>query len=249
MNRLAPAVLSVILALPAFAGAPGADPRTFKGTVQESLDAGSYTYLLIKTADGEAWAAVDKTSLKKGDGAEVEESAVMENFESPLLKRKFDKVVFGVLKGAPQAPGHAAMGQAAAPPALPPAVPTASEAALPRDSARSAAVSKPKGPAVTVTVAELHKRRKQLAGKRVRVTGKLVKANANILGRNWFHLKDGSGSAKTADDDLTLTTTGTGSVGSEVTAEGVVAADKDLGSGYAYKVILEDAEFATAPMK
>lgn len=231
MNPCAAAVLSTFLALPALAfpgvGGESAAPRTIKGTVQKTLSAGTYTYLLIKTAVGEEWAAVEKTALKKGDKAEVIESTVMENFDSPVLKRKFDKVVFGVLKGPGQ--GSAALGEPAAPPALPPA-----------------AVSRPKGPAAVVTVAELHKRRKELAGKLVRVAGKIVKANANIMGRNWFHIQDGSGSKTAGDNDLTLTTTGTAAVGSTVSAEGVLGADKDLGSGYAYKAILEDAELTPA---
>ncbi|MBI5594861.1 MAG: nucleotide-binding protein [Elusimicrobia bacterium] len=234
MNRFAAAVLAAALAAPAFAmpgaGGAGIPPRSVKGTVKEALAAGTYTYLLIKTEKGEEWTAVQKTALKKGDKAEVLESAVMENFDSPVLKRRFDKVVFGVLAGTAEAAmpaGHGPMGKAGAPPALP-----------------KADVKRPAGPAVTVTIAELYKKRKELASKLVRVKGKVVKANANILGRNWFHIVDGTGSKKAADNDLTLTTTGTSAVDSYVWAEGVAASDKDLGSGYSYTVILEDAELS-----
>lgn len=235
MNRFAAAALAAFLAAPAFAmpGAGSTSPRTVKGTVKEALPAGAYTYLLIKTGKGEEWTAVQATTLKKGDKAEVMESAVMENFESPVLKRKFDKVVFGVLAGkdaaaAMKAPGKGD-GKAAAPPALP-----------------KADVKRPAGPAVTVTISDLHKRRKELAGKLARVKGKVVKANAEILGRNWFHIQDGTGDKKAGDNDLTLTTTDTSAVDSYVWAEGVVAADKDLGSGYSYSVILEDADLSPA---
>lgn len=232
MNRFAAAVLAFFLSAPAFAmpgaGSGSSAPRTIKGTVKEALAAGTYTYLLIKTAKGEEWAAVQRTGLKKGDKADVLESTVMENFDSPVLKRRFDKVVFGVLaddSAAMMPSGHGKTGRAAAPPALP-----------------KADVKRPSGPAVTVTIADLYKRRKELSGKLARVKGKVVKANANILGRNWFHIQDGSGAKKAGDNDLTLTTTGTAAVDSYLWAEGVVAADKDLGAGYSYAVILEDAD-------
>ena len=74
------------------------------------------------------------------------------------------------------------------------------------------------------------------------MTGKVVKANSGILGRNWLHLRDGSGAEKSGDNDLTVTGAGSAKVGDTVRAVGVLAADKDFGAGYAYGVILEDAE-------
>ncbi|TBR23639.1 nucleotide-binding protein, partial [bacterium] len=100
MNRCAAALLAVMLSTPAlaFPGAGGSiAPRVIKGTVSEALPAGTYTYLLIKTPSGEEWAAVQKTELKKGAAVAVTESTVMEDFDSPILKRKFKKVVFGVI--------------------------------------------------------------------------------------------------------------------------------------------------------
>lgn len=236
MNRTA-ALLAVLLCAPAsaFPGAGGGAtvaPRLIKGTVSESLPAGTYTYLLIKTASGEEWAAVQKTELQKGAPVEVAESTVMEDFDSPTLKRKFKKIVFGVIapKGG-TAPAGLPSGHGAVD--MPPALP-------------ASAGPRPKGEAAALSVADVHKRAKEFAGKLVSVRGKVVKSNANILGKNWFHIQDGSGNAKDGSNDLTLTTTGTAAKGSTVKAVGVLAADKDLGSGYAYDAILEDADLTVA---
>jgi len=60
-----------------------------------------------------------------------------------------------------------------------------------------------------------------------------------VLGKNWLHLKDGSG--KPGSDDLTVTTTQHAAVGDVVTIKGVVHLDRDFGSGYSYAVLIEEA--------
>ncbi len=89
-----------------------------------------------------------------------------------------------------------------------------------------------------IQIAELMNNRSQYEGKTVKVTGKCVKVNAEIMGRNWIHLQDGSGE----NFDLTLTTDEAVEVGSIVTMEGTVALNKDFGAGYRYEVIMEDAK-------
>ena len=69
----------------------------------------------------------------------------------------------------------------------------------------------------------------------------MVKFNAGILDRNWLHIQDGSGTADTHDNDLTITTDATVKVGDVVTMTGVVGLNKDFGAGYAYDVIVEKA--------
>lgn len=222
MNRFAAAFLTLALSLPAAA-------RTIKGTVQESLPAGTYSYLLIKTPAGEEWAAVTKTALKKGAAVEVTESTVMEDFKSPTLNRTFKKIVFGVIGGEKTAALPSGHGSTGMPPVLPPSK-----------------TPRPKGEPLAVSVADAYARRKELAGKLVSVRGKVVKSNANIMGKNWFHIQDGSGDAKSGTNDLTVTTNGTAAKGSEVLAVGILAADQELGSGYAYAALLEEAELTPA---
>jgi hypothetical protein len=81
-----------------------------------------------------------------------------------------------------------------------------------------------------------------LKDKPVVVRGTVVKFNPGIMGRNWVHIRDGSGSPETKDNDLTLTTQDTVAVGDVVLARGTVRLDKDFGAGYTYPVILEDVK-------
>jgi len=81
--------------------------------------------------------------------------------------------------------------------------------------------------------------RKALSGKSIKVRGRVVKFNGGILGRNWIHIQDGTGSPKEGTDDLTVTSDAAATVGSVVTFAGTIAVDKDFGAGYAYPVMLE----------
>ena len=91
------------------------------------------------------------------------------------------------------------------------------------------------------TVATVWAERIALAGKPVVVRGKVVKYLGGILGKNWLHIRDGSGSADVGDFDLTVTTDEVAAVGDVVVVRGTVRADKDFGAGYKYAVIVEDA--------
>jgi hypothetical protein len=89
------------------------------------------------------------------------------------------------------------------------------------------------------TVAEVFAQKDKLKDVQVSIRGKVVKYNQQILGKNWIHLKDGTGAA--GSDDLTITTDAQVAVGDVVVVSGKVHLDKDFGAGYAYNVIVEDA--------
>jgi hypothetical protein len=92
------------------------------------------------------------------------------------------------------------------------------------------------------TVAEVLTKSGELKDKPVAVRGKVVKYNPAIMGKNWVHLRDGTGSATDNSNDILVTTANDAKVGDVVLAEGTVRTDKDFGSGYAYKVMIEDAK-------
>lgn len=92
-----------------------------------------------------------------------------------------------------------------------------------------------------LSIADVWAKRKSLAGKEVVVRGKVMKFNGGILGRNWVHLQDGSGSAADRTNDLVVTTAAEVKVGDIVTMAGVLAIGVDIGSGYAYDALLEKA--------
>ena len=135
----------------------------------------------------------------------IENPSVMKNFESKVLKKTFPTIVFGTLAGTGGkefASAHANAPQAVTAATAPIKVPKASGA-----NAR--------------TVAEVHTKSAELKDKPVVVAGQVVKFNPAIMGKNWVHLRDGSGDA--------------------VTVSGVVRTNKDFGAGYTYKVLIEDA--------
>jgi len=94
----------------------------------------------------------------------------------------------------------------------------------------------------TITpLATVWKSRAALAGTTVTVRGKIVKYNGGILGVNWMHVQDGTGSAADGSNDLTVTSDTEARIGDEISATGTVGVNKDIGSGYKYAVILESA--------
>ncbi|MFT5433403.1 MAG: hypothetical protein ACI9OJ_004109, partial [Myxococcota bacterium] len=94
------------------------------------------------------------------------------------------------------------------------------------------------------TVAELFAQRDELKGKTVTVRGKVTKFNSSIMDRNWVHIQDGSGSAESKDNDLTVTTDGSAIVGKIVVVTGTLVTDQDFGSGYTYPLLVEKAKIA-----
>lgn len=193
------------------------------GEVLEVKDVEIYSYLRLKTKDGEMWAAVTKAPVKVGAKVIIENSMVMKNFESKSLKKTFPTIIFGTLGGA----GTVAAGMPAAPAKVVDTTPIK--------------VAKASG-ANARTVAEVVAKATELNGKPVRVSGKVVKYNSGIMGKNWIHLRDGSGLDADGSNDVLVTTTAESKVGAVVTVTGVVRTNKDFGAGYSYKVLIEDAK-------
>ena len=77
-----------------------AAPAPIKGKVLEVKDVETYTYLRLKTKDGEIWAAIGKAPVKVGSDVTIENASTMYNFESKTLKKKFDQIAFGSLAGS-----------------------------------------------------------------------------------------------------------------------------------------------------
>jgi hypothetical protein len=219
------------------AAGPGAATAPVKGEVLEVREVDAYTYLRLKTADGETWAAVNKAAVKKGAQVTIANPTVMHNFESKTLQKRFDTIVFGSLADA-NAPAAAAV--TASPHG---ATAAAKPGGAPSTAPAPVKVSKATG-ADARTVAEVYAQKGTLKEKAVTIRGKVVKFNPGIMGKNWVHLQDGSGKADKGDNDITVTTQDMTSVGDTVLAKGTVRIDKDFGAGYAYPVIVEDAKLS-----
>lgn len=105
---------------------------------------------------------------------------------------------------------------------------------------RDVKVPKATGPDAR-TVEEIVNERGKLKDKKVVVRGTVVKVTRGVLGKNWVHLQDGSGTASSGTNDVLVTTQDDTRIGDVVIASGVVNTDIDLGSGYAFKVVVEKA--------
>jgi len=226
----------------AAAPAAPAAANVIKGKVAEVMDASGYTYLRLDDGSGkEIWAAIPKTDLKVGEEVTLQGGSVMENFSSKTLNRTFESIIFssGVLREGEEAASSFAD-----------AVQGAGQAASGLMSGGSAGnvvpfadlkVEKAAGDNAQ-TVGDLYAKAKELNGQMVAVRGQVVKISHNIMGKNWIHIQDGTGDPSGNTHDLVVTTADDAAKGDIVTIEGVVAADKDFGSGYRYDVIVEEAK-------
>ena len=82
----------------------------------------------------------------------------------------------------------------------------------------------------------------RLANRVVSVRGTVVKYNAAVMGKNWIHLQDGSGDPARGTHDITVTALDAVTVGATVTITGTVRVNRDVGAGYTYAVLVEDAK-------
>lgn len=214
--------------------APGG---TLTGTVREQIPVGPYVYVRLETPGGEAWAAVNESPMTVGSSITVYNVMTMEKFDSPSLKRTFARIFFGTLDpsggAVSAAPGNVDSDPASAHPAPAPATVSAPVGLMARASGANAR-----------TIGELWKQKTQLAGTTVSVRGVVVKYNASVMGKNWIHLQDGSGEAAQGSLDLTVTSADAATVGDTVTVTGTLRTNQDLGAGYTYAVLLENAKVA-----
>lgn len=225
--------------IPAPAAQPAPDrqmapPATgVTGKVLETMDSGGYTYVRLATPAGERWAAVPEAKVAVGDTVTISNAMEMHDFESKTLGRTFPVILFGTL-GAGDAAAPAPNPHAGAAGGGASGTPSKGKIALDEPLARA------EGPTGR-TVAEVFAQKAALADKPVLIRGKVTKFSGGIMGKNWMHLQDGTGTAEQKDFDLTVTTMGEVAVGDVIVVRGVVRTDKDFGAGYAYAVIVEDA--------
>ncbi len=226
------------------AGGGSENTPSITGTVAEAMNAGQYSYVLIDDGSKKVWAAGPQTTVAVGDKVTVPSGMAMRGFQSKTLGRTFDVVYFVSaieVAGAKPANIGAASAHGAAKGGL--------EAGMAAHSGAAAhGVGGPKPAEVDLTnikkadggqtVAELYAKKADLVGKDVAVRGRVVKYTAGVMEKNWLHVQDGSGNAP--NNDLTVSTSVEAAVGKMVLVRGKLTADKDLGFGYHYDIIIED---------
>jgi hypothetical protein len=209
------------------AAAPGKS-----GKVLESMDAAGYTYVQVDTGTETFWAAAPQFAVKVGDDVVVPEGMPMPNFSSKTLDRTFDMVYFvpSVLVGGAES-------LAAQMPADHPGTTNGSKTTVVTTDVDLSGITVAEG---GQTVGDIYAKKAELNGKPVKVRGKVVKFSPQIMGKNWIHIQDGTGEA--GANDLTVTTSAEANTGDTVLISGTLTTDKDFGYGYAYDVIIEEAE-------
>ena len=199
-------------------------PNKIYGKVTDIIEAAGYTYAEVDTGKEKVWAAASTTPLNIGDMIAFTTEMPMKNFHSNSMKRDFPIIYFvnrfitdsGSLTG------------------------TATETASPRGKINPAPAAKAVEGIHKVeggnTIAEVYTDKQKLNGKAIRVRGQVTRFTANVMDKNWLHIRDSS-----SLDDLTITTDSTAAIDAVVVVEGILALDKDFGYGYVYPLIVEDA--------
>lgn len=202
--------------------AEGQKPVHHKGTVLEIIPAAGYIYLNIEEGDSTFWISTTDTWVKPGAEVTFLEDIWMENFKSEVLDRSFDKILFAQ------------------------AVSVTNPGELDKDKQHVSDMDvSTVEDAGVVTIADLFTRKQEFAGKKVTILGNAVKVSENILDNNWVHVTDGTegeghSTVIFASPDQTIT------AGQNVIASGIVTLDKDLGFGYFYEVLIENATFVVS---
>ncbi len=205
------------------------------GELIENIQTTNYTYLKLNVDDKEQWFAVGKTEVENGKKYYYNGEMKMVNFHSKELDRTFETIYFiSSISENPeiQEPVHN------------------HEHAENTDDITDAVIEGHTGnnekanvktePAKDgITIEELFKNKDSYSGKTVKIRGKVVKVNNQIMNKNWVHIQDGTENA--GNFDLTITTNENINLDETITFEGKITLNKDFGYGYSYKVIMEDA--------
>lgn len=208
---------------PQNAANPGPDGSLHQVVVHEILPAERYVYLQVHEGQEMFWIATRKQEVNLGGTYYYKGGLLKTNFESKEHNRTFDRI-FLVSKLVPADHGQGGV--------LPSATSTPS-VALTKEVPTTSWTPSAAG---SITIAELVKHPEKYAGKTVKVSGKCVKINPNIMGKNWIHLQDGSQD----DFDLVITSDLFVPEGSVISMQAVVALNRDFGAGYQYQLILEE---------
>ncbi len=205
------------------------------GIVLDIKIASKYIYLKLDEQGEETWLATLKLKVTPGDKIEYLGGDMMKDFHSKTLDRTFDYIRFVTrirvlnrdnASTDQQMPADKYHGNVSRKEQL---VPAPNKGDIARAEGGK-------------TIEELFAERDQLKGKTVILRAEVTKVTRNILGKNWITLQDGTGTAP--DDKLTATTSENIHVGGRFIVEGIVRTDVDLGAGYQYKMLLDDARFA-----
>ncbi|MCF8378928.1 MAG: hypothetical protein K9H49_05075 [Bacteroidales bacterium] len=196
----------------------------YKIVVEEVLQTSQYTYIRTTLDKKEQWLATSSRVIETGSTYYYKDGLLMTNFKSQELDRTFDEILFlnDIFTTPPVAKEEPTMGQIG-------------HAGTVSTEKHEVSVPVAEG---GISIAELYENKDSYTGKKVKVSGEVVKFNPEIMGVNWIHLQDGTDFQ--GQFDLTVTSDQVVAIGDIVTFEGVIAVDKDFGYGYFYNLLMEE---------
>ncbi len=197
-----------------------------KAIIKEVLQTSVYTYLLVEENSNSYWVACNRQEFSVDQIVYFEEGLAMENFESKELSRTFDLVYFLNEVAFDPVSLNASAGTSPTPHGM-----------IKEAVKKEIKVEKAAG---GISLGELFANPTGFKGQKVTIRGEVVKYNEAIMGKNWVHIQDGSGTGESFD--LTVTTADIVKLGDVVTFEGTINLNKDFGAGYVYEVIMEEAK-------
>ncbi len=204
-------------------------------TVKEAQAEGNYVYIKIEDDGKDLWIAsmpsLLKVKVEKGDQIEYMGGVAMKDFESKAMDMTFDSILFvsriRVLKN--------------------------DKGLVPDDDVHKVALDKERGSALFIepktdeiektadgkSIAEIFNEKSALKDTTVVLRGKVMKVSKNIMKKNWVTVKDGTGTAP--EDKLIVLTTDNVYVNDILLFKGTIKTDVNLGSGYKYSILLDEA--------
>jgi hypothetical protein len=206
------------------------------GIVAETINVESYSYIRINQQDQDVWLASNPITVAEGDVVRVTGENVMKDFYSKTLDRTFPTILF-----VGQIELIESNGLSASEVQVTPELATNPHANMQIDPATAPAAIEVQALEGGKTVAGIFAEKEQIEGQEVSLRAQVTKFSPNILGKNWITLQDGTGTAP--DNTLVVTSSETVEIGDEVVVKGLIKNNVDIGAGYAYKVILEEASF------
>lgn len=190
--------------------------------VLQRIDSGGYSYVEVSSNNEVYWIAGVQTDVVKGDFIEYDKQMVMPSFTSNTLQRTFKNLVFtsAIYKEGSK-----------------------TEITIQADphpvAIQKISIEKAKS---GTSVEDLFTQRETLKGKSVLFNAQVVKVTKDVMDKDWIHLQDGSGRQGTHDIIATAKNTQV-QVGDRVQVQGTLHTDLNLGSGYVYLAIVQEASF------
>lgn len=189
--------------------------------VIDKIPSKGYTYLQVSENKEDFWIAVPAMEVEIGETVYFSRYMVMYDFKSENIDKSFDEILF--VEDARKSPTPQEMKN------IHSGISSGEKQNIKIDPLKDGK-----------TVQQIFADKTSLSGQSVKVKGKVVKFNKQIMKRNWIHIQDGTGTDK--DFDLVITSDDEVSVGDIIVAEGKVSVDKDFGAGYFFPVLIEDAK-------